>query len=267
LDELWIREIDGYRFFLQILKMFDLVVLYYSQTAKVLGDILNRQCMFLPPGVDTTLFSPVSARPRVIDVYSIGRRSETTHQRLLEMVDETGGRFFYLYDTIAGDQAINGKQHRALLADLAKRSRYFIVNPGLIDRPEKRGNQIEIGNRYFEGAASGAILVGERPDNGEFEKLFDWPDALIHLPYGSSRIDSIIAELDKQPEREAQIRRSNIVNALLRHDWVYRWEAVLKRVGLAPMPELLERKSRLRSRAEDVSREDPHAFRGICAVR
>src|SRR5271166_4943839 len=106
------------------------------------------------------------------------------------MVRETG--LFYIHDSMDGNQAINSKEHRLLFANMAKRSRYFIVNPGLIDRPDKRGNQIEISNRYFEGAASGVIMVGERPDNGEFEKLFDWPDALIHLPYDSSGIDTII---------------------------------------------------------------------------
>lgn len=96
------------------------------------------------------------------------------------------------------------------------------------------------------------ILVGERPDNEVFDKLFDWPDALIHLPYNSSDIDKIINELDQQPERQDRIRRTNVAQALMRHDWVYRWEAVLKTVGLEPMPELLQRKERLKNLAEAV---------------
>ena len=67
------------------------------------------------------------------------------------MARETG--LFYLHDTIGGSQAIDSKEHRALFAKLAKRSRYFIVNPGKIDQPHVRGGQIEVGNRYFEGAA------------------------------------------------------------------------------------------------------------------
>src|SRR5205823_3467150 len=117
---------------------------------------------------------------------------------LLKMASEDG--LFYLYDSIAGDQAIDSAQHRMLFANVAKRSRYFIVNPGLIDRPDKRGDQIEIGNRYFEGTAAGAILVGERPDNEQFEKLFNWSDAVIPLPYNSPDINSLIEDLDKQPE-------------------------------------------------------------------
>jgi hypothetical protein len=166
------------------------------------------------------------------------------------MVRETG--LFYLHDSIGGHQAINSKEHRSLLANVAKRSRYFIVNPGKIDQPETTGNQIEISNRYFEGAASGAIMIGERPKNEEFERLFDWPEAVTQLPYDSCDIDMVIKDLDGEPERQDRIRRTSLARALMQHDWVYRWEAVLKTVGLEPMQGALERKERLRKLAEVV---------------
>jgi len=163
----------------------------------------------------------------------------------MKMADE--GRFFYLYDSTSADRVLDPLEHRALFANLGKRSRYFIVNPGLIDRPDIRGTQIEIGNRYFEAAASGGILLGERPNNGEFEKLFDWPDALFDLPYNSPDVDKVIRDLDRQPERQEAARRMNVQHALLRHDWVYRWEAILKAVGVAPLQDLQARKERLQS--------------------
>src|SRR5262249_52996548 len=225
LDELWVRHMTHHRHFFRILAKFDVVMLYYSQTVKPLSEIIGRKCVFLPPGIDAILFCPYPDPPkRVIDVCSIGRRSEITHQRLLRMVRENS--LFYVHDSIAGNQAINSKEHRALLANVAKRSRYFIVNPGKIDEPEIRGNQIEAGNRYFEGAASGAIMIGERPQNQEFERLFDWPEAVAQLPYNSCDIASVIKELDGDPERQERIRRSSVVQTLMRHDWVYRWEAI-----------------------------------------
>ncbi len=166
------------------------------------------------------------------------------------MVRENG--LFYLHDSIAGHQAINSKEHRALFANVAKRSRYFVVNPGAIDQPDKRGNQIEIGSRFFEGAASGAIMVGERPKNEVFERLFDWPEAVTPLPYDSCDIDMVIRDLDGDPERQDRIRRTNVAQALMRHDCVYRWEAVLKTVGHEPMQGVMERKERLRKLAEVV---------------
>jgi hypothetical protein len=252
LDELWVREIAKHRHFLRILAKFDLVLLYYSQTVKPLSELIGRRCAFLPPGIDSILFCPHPNPPkRVVDVYSIGRRSEITHQRLLDMALD--GNLFYLHDSIGGSQAINSKEHRTLFANMAKRSRYFIVNPGKIDEPETTGNQIETGNRYFEGAASGAIMVGERPNNKVFEDLFDWPEAVTRLPYGSPDIDVIIKDLDADPKRQDRIRRTGVVQALMRHDWVYRWEAVLKAAGREPMPSALARKDRLRKLAEIVS--------------
>jgi hypothetical protein len=251
-DELWLKQMVKLRFFLRILAKFDVVLLYYSQSVKPLSEQIGRRCVFLPPGVDAILFCPQPNPPkRVIDVCSMGRRSEITHQRLLRMVRESG--LFYLHDSIAGHEAINSKEHRALLANVAKRSRYFIVNPGLIDLPDRRGNQIEIGNRYFEAAASGAIMIGERPKNEEFERLFDWPDAVTQLPYDSCDIDMVIKDLDGDPERQDRTRRTSVVQALMRHDWVYRWEAVLKIAGLEPMQGVLDRKERLRRLAQVAS--------------
>jgi hypothetical protein len=154
-----------------------------------------------------------------------------------------------------------------LFANVAKRSRYFIVNPGKIDEPEKRGSQLETSNRYFEGAASGAIMIGECPDNDAFGSLFDWPDAVVRLAYDSPEIDVIINELDRDPDRQERIRRTGVIQALTRHDWVYRWEAILQAAGREPMRRMLERKNRLRELAErlsanthepSLSREDLH---------
>jgi hypothetical protein len=252
MDELWINDISKHRHFLRILEKFDTVMLYYSQTVKPLGEQIKSKCAFLPAGIDAITFCPYpDPVERVIDVYSIGRRSQTTHQRLLDWARET--RQFYLYDTISGSQAINLKEHRALFANAIRRSRYFIVNPGKIDEPHQRGRQLEAGNRYYEGAASGAIMVGEYPDNEAFKTLFDWPDVVTRVPYDSRDIDVVIKKLDAEPERQDRIRRTGVAQALLRHDWVYRWEEVLKEAGLTPMRGAEERKARLRELAEIAS--------------
>jgi hypothetical protein len=249
IDEVWIKEIVNYKNYLRLLDRFDFVLLYYSQSVKPMSEWTGSKVVFLPPGVDAFLFSPhPDAPPRAIDVYSIGRRSELTHQKLLQMAEDG---YFYVYDSITGE-AIDTAQHRVLFANVAKRSRYFIVNPGLIDRPDIRGHQIEIGNRYFEGAAAGAIMLGERPDTAEFPTLFDWPDALIHVPFNSTEIDRVIKDLDTQPERQETLRRTSVAQVLLRHDWAHRWESILKLVELEPTPQLLQRKERLGSLADSI---------------
>ena len=249
-EEIWAKQMYQHRYFINVLREFDLIALYSSQSVKVLSDQIGCTCVFVPPGIDSIRFCPYPAKPeRVVDVFSIGRRSQATHQAILKMVDERG--IFYLHDEDSEvTNPINPKEHRFLFSNIAKRSKYFIVNPGLIDRPDIRGSQIEIGSRYFEGVAAGVIMVGEIPNNGEFEHLFDWPDAVVHLPYGSDRIVALIDELEGQPEKQESIRRMNVVQALARHDWAYRWEKILENVGLEPMPELLQRKEHLAKLAE-----------------
>ena len=251
LDELWMTEMSKCKYFLQILSDFDFVMPYYSQGVTALNKMTGCKTVFLPPGIDALRFCPYPDPPRrVIDVYSAGRRSSVTHRKLLATAAER--QMFYLYDTISGSRAIDTSEHRALFANIAKRSRYFIVNPALIDRIDIRGDQSEIGYRYFEGAASGAIMLGERPKNRDFDSLFDWPDAVIDLPFGSDRIDTVIAELDAQPDRQHRIRQTNIVQALRRHDWAYRWDTVLQNVSLPPLPGLIERKDRLTTFADTL---------------
>lgn len=244
IDELWVRQLRDYRRFSTMLKQFDLVVLYYSRTVEPLASQVGVPCIFLPPGVDAIRFCPYPNPPRrVVDVYSIGRRSEVTHRALLEAVKRDN--LFYLYDSLAANQVPNSTEHRLLFANVVKRSRYFIVNPGLIDQPEIRGDQIEIGNRYFEGAASGALMIGVRPTNGQFNKYFDWPDVMIDLPWDSAEITRVIREFDTDPSRQASIRRRNIEHSLLRHDWLYRWEAILDAVGMEGLLQAQTRKDRL----------------------
>jgi hypothetical protein len=227
-------------------------MLYYSQSVDALNDAIGDRCQFLAPGVDALLFRPYPANlKRVVDIYSIGRRSDATHQALLKLAKEKG--FFYLHDSVVGNHAFNATEHRLLFANIAKRSRYFIVNPALIDQQKIRGNQSEMGNRYFEGAAAGAIMIGERPTNKEFEKMFDWPDAVLNLSYGSVEIGKIIEEVESKPRWETTMRRNNIVQSLLRHDWAYRWEAVLRAAELNPLQGLVDRKSRLECLAKEIS--------------
>ena len=119
-------------------------------------------------------------------------------------------------------------------------------------RPDIRGDQIEIGYRYFDGVAAGAINVGERPNNEVFAQLFDWPDPMIDFPYNSPDFDKVIGALEKDPEKIERMRRTNVRQALLRHDWVYRWEMILKALDLEPLPHIVERKARLNSLADLV---------------
>lgn len=243
--EFYEHDIPNYKSVLKTLSHFDFVLFAFTKV-DAFKSILGHRVAHLPYGVDAIKFCPYPKRPsRFIDVLSIGGRADTTHQALLRM--EKDDDILYLHDTMKGPLAVHDvEEHRLQLSNLVKRSRYFIVNPGSIDQPEKIGRQLEFGSRYFEGLAAGAILLGDRPGNNpEFDRIFNWPDAVIHVPYGSESIREVIRELDKDLIRQERIRTQNIAESLSKHDWAHRWESVLKFAGLQPLPKLLVRKQRL----------------------
>jgi hypothetical protein len=252
LIEFYVKDMDMYKSALEVLSQFDHVLFMFA-ASDPFQRVIRGRGHYLPAGIDALRFCPFPEPPtRSIDVLSIGRRSATTHQSLLEMAKT--GRIFYVYDTFDNLHTYDLGEHRSLMADLLKRCRYFIVNPGKINAPEATGGQSEFGYRYFEGAAPGAIMIGQRPANKEFGRIFHWEDAVIDLSFGSDGIGHVLAELDRQPERQVRIRKTNMTESLLHHDWAYRWEAILEMAGLRPLPQLLERKQRLSDRASIVEK-------------
>lgn len=253
LTEFWVKEIEEHKSCIEVMSQFD-HVLFMFNTNEPFRKFLRGTGRYMPAGIDALRFCPYPNPPRrSIDVLSIGRRSEKTHRALMRLADEDG--LFYLHDTIEGLRAYDIDQHRRMMAEKLKRTRYFLVNPGKINKPQETGGQVEFGYRYFEGAAPGAIMIGEIPRNKEFEKIFHWPDAVIEMPFDSEDVGDIIRVLDRQPERQEEIRRTNITQVLQHHDWAYRWQDVLNIAGMEPLPGLSSRLAELHRRAERVQDE------------
>jgi hypothetical protein len=251
--EFYVKDMSVYKSCLGVLAQFDYVIFMFNAN-EPFKSVIKGQGQFLPAGIDTMRFCPYPDPPmRSIDVLSIGRRSPVTHKALLRMAQEDGK--FYVYDTIDSLRAYDLDEHRSMIANMAKRSRYFIVSPGKFNKPEETGGVSEFGFRYFEASAPGAIMIGIRPaNNKEFDKIFNWEDAVIEVPFTSDVIVDTIRELDRQPERQMKISQTNVLQCLLHHDWVYRWEAILNMVGMHPLPMLQARKQRLKDLAELVSK-------------
>jgi hypothetical protein len=251
IDELYAADLPRYKYWLPSLRRFDHVAVGMHGTAAALGEALGRPCHYVPGGVDALRFSPYPDPPdRVIDVYSIGRRQEGLHQVLLKL--SAGNRIFYLYDSLqtAVNQAGDHRQHRDLYANIAKRSRFFMVAPGKVDAPAQTSGQVEVGFRYYEGAAAGAVLIGQAPVSPAFREMFGWPDAVVPVKADGSDLEHVLSGLAAQPERLAEISRRNAQEALRRHDWSYRWQRILEIAGLSPSPRLEGRQKALKRLAE-----------------
>lgn len=266
IDEIWPISLAKYKHWLPVFKQFDHVLVGHQATVAPLAQASGRPCSYLPAAVDTVRFSPYPhPRARVVDAYSIGRRWEGLHQKLLALARDEG--LYYVYDTFKASvaDAFDPIQHRELLANTAKRSRYFMVAPPKMDQPEETGGSVEVGYRYFEGAAAGCVLLGQPAECESFRALFDWPDVVQHVEPDGSNLAEVLRCLDAQPERLAAISQRNAAQALLRHDWVYRWRVILELGGLAPTERMLAREQKLRDLAALAHASGP-ARSGLASV-
>jgi hypothetical protein len=180
----------------------------------------------------------------------MGRRSDPVHRVLLDLAERN--KIFYSYDVVRNFSVIDYREHRGMLANLIKRSRYFISYKHNVNIAGVTGGQEALGVRYFEGAAGGAVMIGIPPDCEEYRDAFDWDDAVIPVPYSPADVGAILSELDAQPHRLARVSRKNVVSCLLRHDWAYRWEQILYSVAIEPTPALAARKATLWELAQSI---------------
>ena len=240
-------------YLLELLSAFDHIFLGSHHSVQDMARITGRPCTYLPLAVDVPRFTPASLdQPRPIDFCNIGRRSPVTHQALLEEAERQ--QSFYYYDTVAASGADlkqrtfrvdSPHEHRGMLATILKHSCYYIANRSYVNQPEFTAGRDEISARFYEGAAAGTVMIGEAPRTEEFKRQFDWPDALIHVPFDSPDIGRILAELNGDPERLRTVRRNNAREAALRHDWLHRIRVVFNVLGLLPTEEMRARGQRL----------------------
>jgi hypothetical protein len=260
LIEAWDGQLPEY--LLDLLKGFDHVFVGVRDTTEKLARITGRPCSYLPMAVDTLRFRPRADSPRAIDVCGVGRRSKVTHAALVRLAQTEG--LFYFYDTIAQApigrghlkqvtfQVTDHREHRLLFSNLLKRSRYFIANRAYADQPSRTGGVDEIAARFYEGAAAGAIMIGEPPQSDDFRDQFGWPDSVVRMPFDAPDVGELIRQLDADPERTARARKHNVANALRRHDWVYRLRTVLETLGLPAPGPLVAREETLRALAAET---------------
>jgi len=253
--ETWSSQLARDEAHLKLLDDFDHVFIYNRSSISNVRNYTSAPCSFMPAGADCLTASPFPDMPeRSIDVYSMGRRLDSAHERLFEMAK--AGEITYVYDVGGGIHVYDFAEARFLTLNFIKRSRYFTAY-SLDAGPkaaEAQGEQA-IATRLFEGAAGGSVILGTPPQATEFYELFDWQDAVVTIPAEPDDMRAIYHELEAQPERMARARFMNATQSLRRHDWVYRWEHVLNTLGFETPPGALLRKSKLRDLADRAEKE------------
>lgn len=256
--ELWEDELPDY--LLKSLSDFDQIFIN-TNPVKSVARYSGRPCEFLGLGVDAKMFCPFPNPPdRSLDILNIGRRSPQTHSALMAHAREHN--LFYYYDTARIHTpknksnlhitftVIDPAEHRFKYASMLKRSKYFMASRALANDPRRATDQVS--GRFFEGAAAGAIMIGEEPTGGPFFDLFDWPDSLINRPFDDPDVVDVIRELDADPERRWKARQNSIVNSLRRHDWGWRLAHILNWADMQKPSPLSARLDELEALATQV---------------
>lgn len=253
LDEVWAHEVDNPAM-VERLQDFDEIVLATGGTVRALQPLVRGHVRFSPMAVDALRFCPLGRRrERAIDLYWMGgRRSSTMHEALVRHAATRP--FFYHYETTGvGAPLVPLLEHRDWLASLAHRSKAFITYRAKIDKPEQTRGQVEIGTRYFEAGAAGCVMVGEAPATDRFKRCFDWSQAGITVPFGDPGIVDAMADLLRDPDRVAGIRRYNVGRCLEAHDWMHRFqESALGPAGMDLHGKAAARVDRLAQLREQV---------------
>jgi hypothetical protein len=135
------------------------------------------------------------------------------------------------------------------VANMAKRSKYLVASPGKMDLPEETWDQVEIGYRFFEGAAADAMMIGQSADLEAFRELFPWTDAVVEIQLDGSNVLDVISDLDSNPARVSAINRRNAAESLLRHDLIHRWKKIFQLSGIEPLPRMTAREAYSKSLA------------------
>jgi hypothetical protein len=254
-----LSKFETHKKYLKLLDEFDHVYSAFASAIPHLRKYTKTPVSYMPLGIDCEVFTPVPPMPRRhIDIYSIGRQYRPHHEQYRQMFEED--KLFYLFDTARTTSTDDWRLHRRTTANLIKRSKFFPSYDMTIGHTHQLLGNHDIPARVFEGTAGGSILLGTAPKCREYEELFPYEDATLEIPLDENNLAGLYQDIIAQRERLAKARRENIVNGLLRNDWVYRYEQILKDAGMAPRSDMNARKAHLEARAAEIAALPDQAF-------
>lgn len=239
--ETWACDTERQRAHFRQLDMFDHVFVFNTQSVPLVQRHTRTPVSYLPTAADTLLL-PASrfAGARSVDYLCMGRRNNRVHNRMYEICARDDR--FYLFDLWRGLKAKSWPEARRQNADMAARARHFVVWTPF------RNSEATLTTRYFEGAASGAVMIGSAPDLPEFARLFSSPNPVVEMPSDPDQVEDFLEGLDANADALAATGRANRLDMLARHDWAHRWAEVLAAIGLPVSAGLEARFGELRLR-------------------
>jgi hypothetical protein len=163
----------------------DILITSFNDAVQDLQTLTGRRWHCVPQAADLSVFPQVAFEERVIHFSAYGRRYPALHETLKE---------FCAYNKLYYDYTTHDGQHPVVDAEeLYKQYGWHLSHslftfswPVELTNPARAGHLRPITCRWFEAAAAGTIVIGQRPGNVSFDSLFP-AETIISLDPNAGR--------------------------------------------------------------------------------
>lgn len=224
----WLSDLPGLLSSRALWPLIDDLFVSFRHTVEPYAEQLPCRVHYLPQAIDPRWFHPYQGR-RSIDVLSLGRRLPAVHRELLEISRRRD--LYYHYNTHVAPQARDFAENQEFVGRLCQLAQAHVSWSVDKTNPARSGEAAAITARWFESAASGAVVIGAAPRTDEFARLFPYPEFVRELEPGApSRTEAVLdaALSDPQPEE----RRALAGHVSRVHTWDARWREIVEMCDL-----------------------------------
>lgn len=206
----------------------DLTVTSFSGAVPFLEAATQRKWFAVPQGVKLQRFSPADMEKRLIEFCAYGRRVDRVHKSVQEFCTANG--MYYDYTTRASLQPdVSSQEQYKQYAWHVRHSIFNFCWPVEMTHPDRVHSFSPITCRWFEGAASGSVLVGRAPADPGFRELFG-DDLVVELDpdLGADDLRCVLARLWNHRMSHLERARERYLAYSSKWSWDSRVHAILK---------------------------------------
>lgn len=215
-----------------------------KENIPILSDLFDKPFHYSPMAVDVLKVAGDNQK-RFISVNGFGRQETNLNNLLADTFNQPSSNFIYQHtNAIKLTSLVDWKRHRDLFWHSLRSSQLSLAFDSLFFNPGGGAKHSFVGPRWYEGLATGTVIIGHAPTGEENESLLDWDQSTINLPSNPEKGLQKILELLAEPDFLRKIGRENIRQMHLKHDWRYRIENMLNVTGI-PAPSALDKQLEL----------------------
>jgi hypothetical protein len=192
---------------------FNIRITSFPDAVEDLESITGKKWFAIEQAVPEDLFVPVPFEKKVIHFSSYGRKLPVFHDILLEFCKKNN----LYYDFTTHDAKHPTAPEEDLYRQYAwhmSHSLFTVSWPVELTNPKRAGNLHPVTCRWFEAAAAGTCIIGQKPGNNTFDEMLH-PDIVIDIdPFSApaeitKRLEFIWSAREQMAEKARRIQESN----------------------------------------------------------